>query len=34
MPRHVPREIKDRVQRIVLDKYRVTDVFLTDFVVQ
>jgi flagellar basal body-associated protein FliL len=30
----VKREIKDRVQRIVLDKYTVTDVFLTDFVVQ
>jgi flagellar basal body-associated protein FliL len=28
------REIKDRVQRIVADKYVVSDVYLTDFVVQ
>ena len=30
----IKREIKDRVQRIVADKYTVTDVYLTDFVVQ
>src|SRR5205823_9087127 len=28
------REIKDRVQRIVADKFTVAEVFLTDFVVQ
>ena len=28
------REIKDRVQRIVGDKFTVSEVFLTDFVVQ
>jgi flagellar basal body-associated protein FliL len=31
---HAKREIKDRVQRIVGDRFRVADVFLTDFVVQ
>jgi flagellar basal body-associated protein FliL len=30
----VKREIKDRVQRIVADKFTVAEVFLTDFVVQ
>jgi flagellar basal body-associated protein FliL len=30
----VKREIKDRVQRIVADKFTVSEVYLTDFVVQ